>query len=411
MNTPDRSGLLDPNDVSPTPSGRSSSTKAKRARNTPSASPSRSVVTRSLSRPLAQSPPAATPDAKRPELSSEHETDATSYGEASIEPQDQTQPTSTPPSSAARKSSVPKKFKPIGSWEVNEKLENELRQTQDTAKGLKEGYNYVFSVVTADGSSLIKIGIASQVETRRRDIAAKCGHKEVKTLNHNQRRISEYKTAEKLIKIELHNFRYQFDCICKVSHEEYFKVDENVALDVTQRWTAFCETKPWDEKGTLHPFWKNRLQKLPRKSDHCEKPEEHEPLAERWSKFTNATQWAVLSFNATSVQRAIQPWRWHWVSLFQALYLAYVTFPDPMSAGCLVALVIWMLGERDLLGVPILWTIPRSLKQIMDDDLGKKKDANEETEGEDEMQETQEISTTQMEGMPATPTPRRMKSA
>ncbi|POR38546.1 Uncharacterized protein TPAR_01241 [Tolypocladium paradoxum] len=268
----DRPGLLDPSSISPTP--RLSSTKAKRARNTSSASPGRGAITRNRSHSLAQPSPSATTDAgPRPlEPSSEHEADATSHSEVSTEPQDdcQTPPVLTTPSSAVRKSSAAKEDGPIASWRVDGKLEDALSEIskQDATKLPKEGYNYVFRIV---GTDIIKIGITTgRVDARLRRISRECIHGTIETLNVNQRPIGELKRAEKLIKAELHNFLYQFDCVCRRGHVEYFKVDKEVALDITRRWTAFCEAEPWDKSGALRPFWKD-LFCLPGKECHWQR--------------------------------------------------------------------------------------------------------------------------------------------
>lgn len=179
---------------------------------------------------------------------------------------------------------------------------------------------------------------------RKDDIRRKCNHSDWETLNPNQRRIREYKIAEDLIKAELHNFRYAFECSCKTKHTEYFKIDPKVAIEATERWNAFCGIEPWDENGVLSSFWTARLDDRTLCGDG-EEADDHAARAKRWQDFTNVSKWDELVHNTICIVSTVRMLFWQIVAILQACYLAYMS-PNSMQFGCLVGLLAVMVLSR-----------------------------------------------------------------
>lgn len=91
--------------------------------------------------------------------------------------------------------------------------------------------------------------------------------------------------------MDLHNKRHRFDCRCKIVHTEYFTTS---AVNAIERWVQFCKTNPWDDKGSLITFWKERLR---------DQPQAGEDAAQRWLQFVTISNWDIFVFLAKRFTR------------------------------------------------------------------------------------------------------------
>ena len=65
-----------------------------------------------------------------------------------------------------------------------------------------------------------------------------------------------YSAVEQLVMTELCNRRRQFSCSkCKQRHGEWYKISEEKALEVVERWRQWMVSEPYDARGVLTPFW------------------------------------------------------------------------------------------------------------------------------------------------------------
>lgn len=200
---------------------------------------------------------------------------------------------------------------------ADKKIQDCLRKPLPAGQKKDEvGNNYIFDIITADGSGvrLVKIGSTSGSERLRlQRIAKACRHLKIEEQDDPEHvPIRLYKRAEFLMHAELEGFKHSFNCQCKVhDHREYFHVDKSFALEVVQRWRRFCEGEPYDNEGKLRPFWEHRLRKL-----RVWKPDtkvDREQQGGRWEWFINPKRYEPLLFDLQ--HESLKLWKWRWLTL------------------------------------------------------------------------------------------------
>ncbi|KAH6884500.1 hypothetical protein B0T10DRAFT_493283 [Thelonectria olida] len=199
---------------------------------------------------------------------------------------------------------------------------------QGAIKNADMGSNYIFSVLNKNtDDKLRKVGITKgPILTRQYQLQYTCRLELKQEPYPNQRLIRHYATAEKLIKAELQSVWHRYYCErCVQEHREFFMAPLELVVEVTQRWTAFCDKEPWDEWGTLRAFWGERLNGW---EVYCDEKDDYKQRAKRWSKFVNPSWWDIARFNLVYLAKAIWPRRWEFVCAIQALFVMYVTFPN-----------------------------------------------------------------------------------
>jgi hypothetical protein len=164
----------------------------------------------------------------------------------------------------------------------------------------KEGYIYIlkspkyFEEFFPNEPPLLKIGMTKDVSKRMESLKATCGLSDLARVPDCQDRPVEfYWKVEELVHCELQNFRRVFKCrTCKnrkgteTEHQEWFAVDEEVALRAVQRWRRFIEMEPYDENGILKSNWSSMLK--PRNMEHPDAEEQwHDSQSrdKRWTKW------------------------------------------------------------------------------------------------------------------------------
>ncbi|KAK2616261.1 hypothetical protein QQS21_000896 [Conoideocrella luteorostrata] len=261
-----------------------------------------------------------------------------------VPPRSKGTPKTTPNKTPTRRKTPLAEKKAVASSQVDAQIRNQIREPTNFSKDkTKLGTNYIFRMVI-DGRNFLKFGASKNPINRLQQIRQQCKI-EADMLDGHDAYIIEYKLAEKLIHIELQNFRHQFTCICGKEHREIFEVSHKMALEVTGRWAAFCDRRPWDENGVLQKFWQHRLE-MRLEAMESEKDTEVNKRARRWGHFANPTAWEKLVFDTASVLSVIQPKFWQWLSLLQAFYL-FAHVPTKGTLTFLVSILVFMLFERD----------------------------------------------------------------
>ncbi|KAI6785912.1 uncharacterized protein J7T54_006251 [Emericellopsis cladophorae] len=221
---------------------------------------------------------------------------------------------------------------PVVDGRVADLIRKPLDKT-DLDNDSKKKKNYLYPVVGTE--SLVKIGWSQDAKERESQLKRKCGLRFGDILNPDQPPIKLYERVEKLAHTEFQDQRRKYDCRCGTKdHKEYFYVPAEVAVNATQRWTAFCERGPWDERGNLLPFWEQRL-------GHYQKTEG----SVDWDEFVDATFWDHVLFNVPEASVRMWAQRWPIVCLIQTVYLFYMTYPSQKVAVICMVVIFTIVAE------------------------------------------------------------------
>lgn len=164
----------------------------------------------------------------------------------------------------------------------------------------KEGHVYIFKSPEyfrrffPNEPPMLKIGMAKDVSKRMEYLKGKCGLFDLTRVADCQDRPMEfYWKVEELVHTELQNFRRLFNCKkCRnakgneTEHQEWFAVEEEVALRSVQRWRRFIELEPYDENGILKDHWSRMIQ--PKNMEH---PDAEEQWNDSRSRDIRWTKW------------------------------------------------------------------------------------------------------------------------
>ncbi|KAF4874947.1 hypothetical protein CGCSCA1_v005771 [Colletotrichum siamense] len=216
------------------------------------------------------------------------------------------------------------------------------------------GNIYLFKVKSATTDvELLKIGRTQKpAETRRKQIKGVCQHIHIEE---HRRAVAEmidfHGYAEKLVHTELANFQHQWVCSCGTSHQEYFDVREDLAVEVFTRWRDFCKQKPWAPDGKILPAWEQRLANKPKFGGDDHEPD-HWELAKHWRRFTSPIAVERIASDAIRVWKDLFPERWQFVAIAELLTIICVS---PISFWVTTwAVVIGSLLLIDLVVIPDL---------------------------------------------------------
>jgi hypothetical protein len=160
-----------------------------------------------------------------------------------------------------------------------------------------------------------------------------------------------YRRAERLIKLELEEFQYTFDCDCGTNHMEYFKTDNSTAQRITQRWRAFCRLEPYDGNGNLRPFWEQRLRYWQSRGK-SEIVYDHQLERVRWSRFANPRKVEMVLYCIINHMGTFWTWKWQTISCLQGFAIA-IAFPSFHAVVLLGALLLLIVIERIQLDRPL----------------------------------------------------------
>ncbi|OCK85997.1 hypothetical protein K432DRAFT_468096 [Lepidopterella palustris CBS 459.81] len=234
---------------------------------------------------------------------------------------------------------------------IDDKLREKIKKplTNLQSRTYKRGYIYIFR--DPRRPHLLKIGKTDrEISQRREEIERSCqitletvykdgdGDNEL-PFHHSER-------AEKLIQQELAYYRATYECdVCrtgidrKKTHKEWFKVSEDLAKQIVQRWVSFIRKGPYNEKGKLLSLWESRLCNM-RRPRLNEKFEDHDVRHARWNVvlFANDADffrhWAWETLFSTPEDRPRESlyyklvrYRWQLWALFSWALIFILSFP------------------------------------------------------------------------------------
>ncbi|KAL4895153.1 hypothetical protein BDV59DRAFT_160433 [Aspergillus ambiguus] len=166
-----------------------------------------------------------------------------------------------------------------------------------------DGYAYVFSD-PSDNADLYKLGQSTKVQKREDEYTkGKCKISGWETtIRPRVLAIRGHIHLEQLAHRQLANSNCSFTCNCGTSHREFFFGTKEAALPILDLWTEWLWQRPYDERGELKDFWKNRLSMMERKflsafccqRDDCSSKEKRGPacaecLMKGWKVWTIPT--------------------------------------------------------------------------------------------------------------------------
>jgi hypothetical protein len=130
------------------------------------------------------------------------------------------------------------------------------RLIQATKKRLtdheKAGYLYILR--SREKPGLLKLGYSERdVSQRGKEHTCVGDFTWIDTGN----QVAHVKKAEELARLDLDHLRRDWWCPkCSQTHEEWFQVDQDRAMEVTKRWTTWInEQAPYSKDGKLKPMW------------------------------------------------------------------------------------------------------------------------------------------------------------
>ena len=155
----------------------------------------------------------------------------------------------------------------------------ETRQTNDDIRRLilnrdvKQGHatGWVYIAESEEyGPEKLKIGMTKSTPDARIKKLEECDLTLEEVSDRRQNPFSQYGLLEKIIHLELRNYRLKRICCCSrprknLVHEpnEWFEVDQEKALRVLEKWRDWILVqRPFDSSGVLTPHWRLRTQEL-----------------------------------------------------------------------------------------------------------------------------------------------------
>ncbi|KAL1854332.1 hypothetical protein Daus18300_011518 [Diaporthe australafricana] len=219
---------------------------------------------------------------------------------------------------------------------------------RDRDKAKENGSIYFYKVRPRNSEMrLLKIGRTQKhPKERLSQINRLCGHLEIE--EHGRavaRDIPFHGFAEGLIHKELSNYKHPLVCSCGKRHREYFDVDEDIAVEVFERWRDFCEKRPWDRSGNILPAWAQRLEDRARFAG-VEQDFDHRDFARRWESFTNPSIFEWLTSILIRVWRIWFPRRWLIVALTELLTIICISTYSFWTTAWTVIIISMMLVDQ-----------------------------------------------------------------
>ena len=120
------------------------------------------------------------------------------------------------------------------------------------------GYVHIIS-----SRNLLKIGKATDVICRKKQIERKCQLGDLEEVEIGRRYTTYPERVQRLVRLELQNFQAKFNCShprgwnsqeVEQEHREWFDVPERVVIQSVMRWRGFVD-KAYTSDGTITEHW------------------------------------------------------------------------------------------------------------------------------------------------------------
>lgn len=230
-------------------------------------------------------------------------------------------------------------------------------------KEKKDAGRVYFLENTSGETSSFKIGSTGQkVEVRVNAQIRKCRLKGTwKHRSYPDFPLRGYIHLEKISQKELSYMRISFHCPCNTDHCEYFDGEKEIARRTIQFWARWLKAcQPYDNDGSLLPFWTARLDYFEHKTDHyfrCLEPSCRRPsacqacLRAGWKAWTEPTTRDQIKFWMWS-SIAIPNICFHLIGCLTTVSL----FLSPIPLSVIVTLTGWLRQlEISIIILTYLW--------------------------------------------------------
>jgi hypothetical protein len=157
----------------------------------------------------------------------------------------------------------------LSQYKIHQSIATELRRP--LAKSSSPGYSYILRL-PSEQTKYIKIGrTGGETEKRTEQIRKACDLGKLLILWEHSLPIPNHERVERLVHKELLNINCTFQCrVCTKkgtsepkTHNEWFLFDSDRASRVVARWNKWLyHSEPYDVRGELKPFWRDRLEKF-----------------------------------------------------------------------------------------------------------------------------------------------------
>ena len=159
---------------------------------------------------------------------------------------------------------------PLRSRVINDTIYDCLKRPRNPK--YKTGWVYIFES-PEHAPKHVKIGIGHEEPRKRKKDWERCHGTLLDAEDPDRNAFDYYSIVESLIKAELHDCRKRFECtVCprkkngqQKKHEEWYEIDTTKALKHVARWRSWIKSKkPFEGKGELTPYWRWRVDELPK---------------------------------------------------------------------------------------------------------------------------------------------------
>ena len=263
---------------------------------------------------------------------------------------------------------------------IDTAIEALIRQPPKTREGKASVY---VMTATHNGTPIVKIGFTTSINQRMKKLRQTCRRVEFHPLTTDPYPPLinlYYGMVEKLAHTELQHLQYNFDCTCKTRHIEYFTVDAETARYIVQRWTRFCEARPWEateagQKLELKDQWRDRLASWKEERGRPVAVKNTKARSAQWDCFVHTPRWKWLWYD-------VRVWS-EWVSrfLWQVLFVVFCVVIRCLTRdrgwlargaeGAMVMTVISLGGFRCVAAEGMLEPLLKTVCAVLTAELGE----------------------------------------
>lgn len=194
---------------------------------------------------------------------------------------------------------------PLRSRAINGKIYKCLKDSHSPKH--KTGWVYMFKSPER-APKHVKIGISHDEPSERKKKWEQCHGQLIVAEDPDGNAFDHFSIVESLIKAELYEHRRRVDCaVCprqktgqQKKHEEWYEIDTTRAVKHITRWRSWIKSQtPFDDDGNLTPYWRWRVDELPKILDTVD-----------WDKWTNPSLFEYWMYQVnTSNDKSLQSLR------------------------------------------------------------------------------------------------------
>ncbi|KAK2730491.1 chitin synthase [Colletotrichum kahawae] len=160
---------------------------------------------------------------------------------------------------------------------INKDIVNKLHVsfTKSEEEGYYKGEGYIYGyqlpqdhqMANLKAHKMVKIGFTNNYDRRMKEVQKKCHYEPQLIFAY---KVTHHVKMEKIIHLLLRNYQRKERCPgCSVQHHEFFEVDASTAEAVVRMWAVWARLRPFDDAGSLSPYWSQKLKEMNTKDPDC----------------------------------------------------------------------------------------------------------------------------------------------